>query len=159
VHAPLGELREHDFVPFRRLTERFRLGDNGSPAAMSAHVTYASIDACGPASVSEKVTSEIIRGDIGFDGLLMSDDVSMQALDGTIGERCRAVIAAGSDIILHCNGKMPEMLDAAGTAPLLAGRALERFERCLEVVRRAPRPVDDKIMRAALQRVREGVNA
>ena len=147
VTAELEALRTQDFTPFAAL--------RALPAAMSAHVTYAAIDEADPASTSATVISRIIRGEIGFDGLLMSDDVSMQALAGTIDERSRAVIEAGCDIILHCNGVMSEMLAVAAEAPLLEGLALSRYQRCLEIVGAAAGPIDHDRVQAGLELVRQ----
>ncbi|MGL4397960.1 MAG: beta-N-acetylhexosaminidase [Hyphomicrobium sp.] len=119
VATPHADLSATDFAPFRMLSHL--------PAAMTAHVVFSAIDANAPASTSKIVTRDIIRGEIGFDGLLMSDDLSMKALDGTLRARAEAVIAAGSDVALHCNGNLSEMTAAADGCPALAGRALERF--------------------------------
>jgi len=88
---------------------------------------FTAIDADAPASTSARLTKEIIRGVIGFDGLLMSDDLSMKALRGPMRARAEAVIAAGSDLALHCNGDLAEMRAAAAGVPRLQGRAAERF--------------------------------
>jgi beta-N-acetylhexosaminidase len=105
------------------------------PAAMTAHVVFRAIDPDAPASTSAIVTAEIIRGEIGFDGLLMSDDLSMKALSGSMRERARRVIAAGSDLALHCNGDLGEMQQAAAGAPQLEGRALQRFTTALSMLK------------------------
>lgn len=123
VDASLEELRSHDFVPFRAL--------NDMPMAMSAHVVYAALDAAAPATTSRRAVTEFIRGEIGFDGLLMSDDVSMQALSGDFADRTAAIMAAGCDVVLHCNGRMDEMAAVASRTPVLAGRALERANAAL----------------------------
>ncbi|MGO4683943.1 beta-N-acetylhexosaminidase [Hyphomicrobium sp. 2TAF46] len=121
-------LSETDFAPFKALAN--------IPAAMTAHVVYSAIDPANPASTSEIVTREVIRGEIGFDNLLMSDDLSMKALSGPMRARAEAVIAAGSDLALHCNGDIEEMRAAAeGVAPL-QGRAAERFERACSCIGR-----------------------
>jgi beta-N-acetylhexosaminidase len=112
-------LSETDFAPFKALADL--------PAAMTAHVVYSAIDAANPASTSAIVTREIIRGEIGFDNLLMSDDLSMKAMSGPMRSRAEAVIAAGSDLALHCNGDLGEMRAAAEGVPVLGGRAAERF--------------------------------
>jgi beta-N-acetylhexosaminidase len=91
----------------------------------------------------------VIRGVIGFQGLLMSDDVSMNALAGSIAERTRAIIAAGCDIVLHCNGKLEEMRDVARETPELSGKALERAEQAL-ASRQPPQPFDRQAARARL---------
>ena len=94
----LDELRRHDFAPFKALADL--------PMAMTAHVVYNAIDPKNPATTSGKVIDEIIRGEIGFDGLLMSDDTSMKALSGDFPDKAAAILAAGCDIVLHCNGVM-----------------------------------------------------
>ncbi len=118
VTTPLSELEAHDFAPFKRLSNELM--------AMSAHVVYTAVDPDRPASTSRKVIDEIIRGTIGFDGLLISDDSSMNALKGTLGERAAAIVAGGGDIVLHCNGVMEEMRAVASQVPRLAGRSRER---------------------------------
>ncbi len=118
VEAPLEALRAHDFPPFRAL--------NDAPMAMTAHVVYTAIDAARPATTSPRAIAEIIRGELGFDGLLMSDDVSMKALSGDFASRTQAIVAAGCDVVLHCNGLMEEMRAVAGAAPVLSGEALRR---------------------------------
>lgn len=118
VTTPLSELEAHDFAPFKRLRSELM--------AMSAHVVYTAVDPDRPASTSRKVIDEIIRGTIGFDGLLISDDSSMNALKGTLGERAAAIVAGGGDIVLHCNGVMEEMRAVAAQVPPLADRSRER---------------------------------
>lgn len=120
------DLSRTDFAPFRALREM--------PAAMTAHVVYADIDPEAPASTSAAVTKAVIRGEIGFDGLLMSDDIDMKALAGSVRSRAEAVIRAGSDVALHCTGVLAEMDEAAAGVPALAGAAVKRFERCLQVL-------------------------
>lgn len=121
VAAAAAELERTDFVPFRALADL--------PAAMTAHVVFSAIDAEAPASVSRAVTQTIIRDAIGFDGLLMSDDLSMRALTGTMRSRAEAVIGAGSDLALHCSGNLAEMREVVEGVPVLAGDALRRLER------------------------------
>ena len=128
VGAPREELAATDFAPFTALREM--------PAAMTAHVVFAAIDPAAPASTSEIVTREVIRDEIGFDGLLMSDDLSMKALRGSLRDRAEAVIRAGSDVVLHCNGDLDEMTGAAAGAPVLAGEARRRLESALRVLDR-----------------------
>ncbi len=118
VDVPLDDLDEHDFVPFRALNKELM--------GMSAHLVFNAIDPERPATTSRKVIDEIIRGRIGFDGLLMSDDSSMNALKGTLGERAANIVAGGCDIVLHCNGVMSEMLQVVKEVPPLTGRSLER---------------------------------
>jgi beta-N-acetylhexosaminidase len=95
---------------------------------MTAHLRFAAIDPQNPATTSAKVVSEIIRGAIGFDGLLFTDDLSMKALGGAFGERTRAAFAAGVDVALHCNGDMAEARPVAEASPPLAGKSLARAE-------------------------------
>lgn len=123
VDTPLEELRSHDFAPFKAL--------NHLPAAMTAHVVYSAIDPEHPATTSIKVVEEVIRGEIGFDGLLMSDDTSMKALSGDFPSKAKAILAAGCDLVLHCNGVMEEMAGIASKTTVLAGKSLERAERAL----------------------------
>jgi beta-N-acetylhexosaminidase len=125
VATSVAELEATDFEPFRKLKD--------APVAMTAHVVFTALDAGRPASTSPLVTQQIIRGSIGFDGLLMSDDLSMRALSGPLGERALAVLAAGSDLALHCNGDLREMEQVAAATPPLSGKALVRFERALTV--------------------------
>lgn len=144
VEAPRAELSATDFAPFKAL--------NKVPAAMTAHVVFSAIDADAPASTSATVTGEIIRGEIGFDGLLMSDDLSMKALSGAMRARAESVIAAGSDVVLHCNGDLAEMQEAAAGSPPLSGQALRRFEQALNVLN-ASQPYDKAAAEAHLARV------
>ncbi len=118
VDVSIDDLDAHDFVPFRAL--------NRELMAMSAHLVFTAIDAERPATTSPTVINEIIRGRIGFDGLLISDDSSMNALKGTLGERAANIVAGGCDIVLHCNGVMSEMLEVVKEVPVLSGKALER---------------------------------
>jgi len=113
-------LSASDFVTFRSL--------NQCPLAMTAHVVYDAIDAQRPATTSPKVIREVIRGEIGFDGLLMSDDLSMNALSGPISARAKSALFAGCDIVLHCNGSMAEMAEVAQEGKPLEGPALKRAE-------------------------------
>jgi beta-N-acetylhexosaminidase len=102
----------------------------------------------------------VIRGHIGFQGLLMSDDVSMNALAGSIGERSKAIISAGCDMILHCNGKLDEMREVAREAPELTGEALRRAGAAL-ASRKTAKPFDRATARAELDELiaRAGASA
>ncbi len=131
VDTPLSELQAADFAAFRALRHL--------PVAMTAHVVYTAIDAEAPATVSAKAIKEAIRGFIGFNGLLMSDDLSMHALSGTLEERTRASLAAGCDLALHCSGKMGEMAAVAMASPRLEGAAQRRFEAALAMLKQ-PEP-------------------
>ncbi len=141
VDTPRGELDRTDFAAFRPLADL--------PMAMTAHVVFSAIDAAQPATTSAKMIAEVIRGDIGFQGLLMSDDVSMNALAGSIAERSRAAIMAGCDVVLHCNGRLDEMQAVAGAVPVLAGEAEKRARLALDA-RRPAQPCDRTAARAEL---------
>lgn len=119
VDAGRDELSHTDFAPFRALADM--------PWAMTAHVVYAAVDAAAPATSSRRVIAEIIRGDIGFDGVLVSDDLSMRALGGPLGERARRAIAAGCDLALHCNAKPGEMEEVAAAVAPVSNRAAQRL--------------------------------
>ncbi|NOT39624.1 MAG: beta-N-acetylhexosaminidase [Alphaproteobacteria bacterium] len=121
------ELERSDFAPFRALAH--------APLAMSAHVVYSDIDASAPATASKRVVDEIIRGFIGFDGALMTDDLTMRALKGSLADRTRAAIAAGCDLVLHCKGGIADMRDVAAATPILSGKALERTSRALSCLK------------------------
>ena len=125
VSASRAELVGTDFAAFQRLAHL--------PAAMTAHVVFSAVDPDLPASVSPRVTTEIVRGAIGFDELLMSDDLGMKALTGDIGSRARAVLGAGSDLALVCSGDLADTEAVAAVAPQLSGAALGRFERARAV--------------------------
>ncbi|MEO8651413.1 MAG: beta-N-acetylhexosaminidase [Hyphomicrobiaceae bacterium] len=137
-------LQATDFSPFRALAHL--------PAAMTAHVLYSAIDAQNPATTSPTVIDQIIRKGIGFDGLLMSDDVSMKALSGSVGESATAALAAGCDVVLHCNGVLAEMEAVAASSPGLMGRALARLEAALAVLQRRE-PFEQHLAEAAIARV------
>ncbi|MGH6672839.1 MAG: beta-N-acetylhexosaminidase [Xanthobacteraceae bacterium] len=128
VTAEQATLEANDFAAFRPLVDL--------PLAMTAHVVFTAIDPVAPATTSPVIVRDVIRASIGFQGLLMSDDVSMGALRGPIGERTRAALAAGCDVVLHCNGNMDEMLEVAAAAPPLGGEAARRASAAL--ARRQP---------------------
>jgi beta-N-acetylhexosaminidase len=134
VDADRASLSATDFLPFRHLADM--------PLAMTAHVVYAAIDARRPATTSRKVMREVVRGEIGYDGLVMSDDLSMKALAGDFGDRARAAIRAGCDMLLHCNGDMEEMRAIAAATPELKGKALRRAEAALSRIAHEPEPFD-----------------
>jgi len=119
VETPYEELVQTDFVPFRALA--------GMPWAMTAHIVYAAVDPALPATLSRRVIIEVIRGEIGFDGVLIADDLSMQALGGRLGERTRQALAAGCDLALHCSGNPAEMEEVAAAAPPITPRTVERL--------------------------------
>lgn len=123
VSTDAEELSATDFVTFRSL--------DTCPMAMTAHVVYEALDPQRPATTSPKVIRDVIRGEMGFDGLLISDDLSMNALDGPLSVRTKAALFAGCDIVLHCNGKMAEMVEVASEVKPLDGHALRRADHAL----------------------------
>ncbi|MHC0052666.1 beta-N-acetylhexosaminidase [Actibacterium sp. D379-3] len=122
VDLPRDALEQADFAPFRALADL--------PLAMTAHVVYAAIDAEDPATTSPAMI-DLLRGGIGFDGFLMSDDISMQALAGDMATRCAATLRAGCDAVLHCNGDLAEMQMVAATCGTLSDRAQARAAAAL----------------------------
>ncbi len=134
VAASAEVLSASDFVPFRSL--------NQCPLAMTAHIVFEAIDPQRPATTSPKVIRDIVRGEIGFDGLLLSDDISMGALSGPISSRVKAALFAGCDLVLHCNGAMDEMQAVASAASALEGASLRRAEQAL--ARRIPAVAFDR---------------
>ena len=141
VDTPRHELDRTDFAAFKPLADL--------PMAMTAHVVFSAVDPVHPATTSATMIAQVIRQTIGFQGLLMSDDVSMNALAGNLAERTRAIFAAGCDMALHCNGNIEEMRDVAGQTPELSGRALARANAAL-AARKAPQPFDRAAARAEL---------
>ena len=141
VDTSKSELERTDFAAFRPLADL--------PMAMTAHVVFSALDPAHPATTSATIIEQVIRGVIGFDGLLMSDDVSMNALSGSIAERTQAIFAAGCDIVLHCNGKLDEMREVAVETPQLSGKAMARASRAL-ASRAAAQPFDRLAARAEL---------
>src|SRR5262245_45104037 len=128
-----------DFAAFRPLA--------GLPLGMTAHVVFTAIDPGAPATASPTMIGEVIRNSIGFSGALMSDDISMGALSGTIGERTRAAIAAGCDLALHCNGRLDEVQAEGPGAAALGGAAARRTDAAL-AARRQPDDIDLAAARA-----------
>jgi beta-N-acetylhexosaminidase len=147
VDTSVIELQHSDFLPFASLSDM--------PWAMTAHVLYTAVDAERPATTSAIVIERIIRGVIGFQGLLLSDDLSMQALGGTLGERTRAAMAAGCDIALHCNGKMDEMVQVAEATGPLTPAAQERLARGRKRLNKRKPPTTGEI--AAWQKRLDGL--
>lgn len=144
VDAAHDALSARDFAPFRELCHL--------PFAMTAHIDYTALDPGVAATCSAKVVGEVVRGEIGFDGFLLSDDLSMQALGGDLGQRARASLAAGCDAVLHCNGDMAEMRAVADAAMPLCDAAWQRWQRI-----RRPRP-DDFDPAAGMARLRQLLN-
>ncbi|HYL32270.1 MAG TPA: beta-N-acetylhexosaminidase [Stellaceae bacterium] len=121
VTTGVSELTETDFAPFRAL--------NDMPWAMTAHIVYQALDPDRPATLSRRLIGETIRTSIGFDGVLISDDLSMAALPGTLAERAKGALEAGCDVVLHCNGDPVEMTAIAGSIGPLTPAAHRRLAR------------------------------
>jgi beta-N-acetylhexosaminidase len=138
VDTDRATLEAADFAAFKPLA--------GLPLGMTAHVVFSTIDPVAPATTSVTMVRQVIRGFIGFQGLLMSDDISMNALSGSIAERSRAALAAGCDVVLHCNGNLEEMVAVAGETPELADEAARRADAAL-AARKAPEEFDTEAAR------------
>ncbi len=147
VNTDRATLEATDFAAFRPLC--------ALPLGMTAHVVFTAFDPVAPATSSATIVQDVIRDSIGFRGLLMSDDVSMGALSGSLGERTSAAIAAGCDMVLHCNGKMAEMAAVAAQAPRLGGEAARRAEAAL-AVRKPAAPIDIAASRAEFSNLMAG---
>lgn len=135
VRAALADMRRTDFVPYRELlTKAFSEAVWG----MVAHVVYSDVDPRAPASCSRKVIQDVIRRDIGFGGLLLSDDIGMGALEmyGGAGKRTATALKAGCDVVLHCSGVLPEMQEIAASAPRMTDKAVARYNRSAAWLRR-----------------------
>jgi beta-N-acetylhexosaminidase len=150
IEADLATLEATDFVPFARLADL--------PLAMTAHVVVNAVDPERPATTSPAVIRDIIRERIGFDGLLMSDDVSMNALSGDYAGRAASIYAAGCDLVLHCSGRTEEMRKIGGAAPALGGKSRERATRAL-AARRRPAPLDEDAARVEYAELVAGAGA
>lgn len=151
VHTSRAELEASDFAPFRAL--------NDAPLAMTAHVVYAAIDAAAPATTSKVMIGDVIRRWIGFDGALMSDDLSMKALAGDFADRARASFAAGCDLALHCNGDLTEARPVADASPVLAGDALRRVSAAMDLRTAHLKPFDRAAAEAEFVGLLEKVDA
>ncbi len=142
VDAPRAEVEAWDFAPFAALTD--------IPMGMTAHIIFSDIDPTAPTTTSAKMM-EVIRKDIGFDGLLMTDDLMMEALSGTVAERAKASITAGCDIVLHCNGDAGEMQAVATASGDMTPAAIIRANRAL-AMRKTPENIDIPGLEAELAR-------
>jgi beta-N-acetylhexosaminidase len=142
VDTPKNELESIDFAAFQPLADL--------PMAMTAHVVFSAYDPAQPATTSATMIDGVIRGLIGFQGLLMSDDVGMHALAGSIAERSRALLAAGCDMVLHCSGELDEMHQVARETPELSGKALQRAKAALASRKPPAKPFDRAAAREEL---------
>lgn len=133
VHADLATLDGWDFAPFKALSDM--------PLAMTAHVVFDAIDPKNPATTSKKAI-KLMRDHLDFGGLIMTDDLSMKALSGSLRERTEAALKAGCDVVLHCNGDMDEMRQVAEAAGKLKGKAGKRAAAALARIVSAPEPLE-----------------
>ncbi|WP_374654729.1 beta-N-acetylhexosaminidase [Phenylobacterium sp.] len=140
VETPYDELDAWDFAPFKMLSDM--------PMAMTAHVVYSAIDPKRPATTSKKAMRNVVREAIGFDGLVMSDDLSMKALGGSFKSRAKDSLAAGCDVVLHCNGDMDEMKAVIGGTRDLSGPAARRAKAALRRLAKVSEPFDLEEARA-----------
>ena len=145
VAAARDELERSDFLPFKLLSDL--------PWGMTGHLLFEAIDRDAAMTVSARGVKEIIRGHLGFDGLLCTDDLSMQALGGSLGERAGRALAAGCDIALHCNGQMDEMTDIVGQTGAMTDAACRRFEAGRAFLARHRAPASPAELAAAARRV------
>ncbi len=127
VTAAGGDLAQHDFAPFAALSDI----KAPVPWAMTAHVIYTAHDAQAPATLSGRVIADVIRGTIGFSGIVISDDLSMQALSGPFAARAQDALAAGCDLALHCNGKADEMAQVAEGCTSIGAATAKRLKASL----------------------------
>jgi len=148
VEAPYDDLDARDFAPFRVLSDM--------PLAMTAHVVYTAVDRRRPATTSRRAIRDVVRGACGFGGLLMSDDLSMQALSGTLTDRAKASLSAGCDVVLHCNGNMAEMQAVMAGTGALRGRPAARASSALARIARTPEPFDAAEARARFDAAFDG---
>lgn len=118
-----AEALEVDLLPFQRLHD--------APMGMTAHIVFEAWDAELPATLSPTVIRDVIRGRIGFDGLLFTDDIDMKALSGTAGEKAERALAAGCDVVLDCWARMPEMVEIVSRIPDAPAMCLERLARAM----------------------------
>jgi beta-N-acetylhexosaminidase len=147
ITAPRPTLESTDFLPFKLLSDL--------PWGMTGHLLVEAVDPAEAVTVSARGVKEIIRGHIGFDGLLLSDDLSMQALGGTLGSRAERALAAGCDIALHCNGRMDEMTDVASRTGPMTAAASRRFEMGRRFLARHRDPAGHKSLADAAKKLAE----
>ena len=133
VHADFETLDGWDFAPFKAMSDM--------PLAMTAHIVFTAIDKKHPATQSKRAV-KMMREHLGFSGLIMTDDLSMQALSGSLAERAHRSLKAGCDVVLHCNGDMAEMQAVAEATGKLKGKAKARAEAAMARIVRTPEPLD-----------------
>lgn len=151
VNAPYAELAASDFLPFQQCQDQ--------PMLMTAHIVYPAIDPTAPATQSAKVIGEVIRGALGFKGLIVTDDIDMRALAGDPAHRARAAWAAGCDIVVQCNGDLADMRAVAQAAPALRGASADRAAAAEAVAWATPAPFDSIAARRELDGLMQGAAA
>ncbi|KZK83213.1 Beta-hexosaminidase [Pseudovibrio sp. Ad13] len=124
VTSPLEELEARDLLPFKSLRD--------CPMGMTAHIVFKEIDGDHPVTQSSYAIQKVIREAIGFDGVLISDDISMKALGDDLKSRVEKIVAAGCDLVLHCNGELDEMKVVASAVPEIDGKRAERIEAAMQ---------------------------
>ena len=147
VHADLETLDAWDFAPFKGLSDM--------PIAMSAHIVFTAIDAKRPATISKKAI-RLMRDRLGFQGLILSDDLTMQALSGSLTDRAAAALKAGCDLVVHCNGDLDEMRQVAEGTGKLKGKARRRADAALARIVHTPEPLDAVEARARFASMMDG---
>ncbi len=151
VDAGIEELVSTDFAPFKQLGH--------SPWGMTAHIVFKQIDPERPATQSAKVVTDIIRNQIGFDGLLLTDDLNMNALDGPLEKRAERALEAGVDVVLHCSGKLDEMKSVAQACGPLQDASLKRYHAAQSMIQPPPQDTfSSSQMKARLDHLLELVN-
>ncbi len=151
VKASRAELAAVDFAPFRALADM--------PWAMTAHVLYTALDAVEPATTSTRIVEDVVRGEIGFDGVLVSDDLDMEALDGPVGRRAAKALAAGCDVVLHCSGALGGMEAVAAAARPLTENAVARLSRAESMRQARAEPADEDALLAGMGELLESRGA
>ncbi len=137
IQDPVDELRRKDFLPFKAFKDM--------PLGMTGHLLLPELDGKDPVSTSKHIIDTIIRKEIGFDGLLMSDDLDMEALDGTIGERAKNCLEAGCDLPLYCKGEFHKMTAVAEVSPELSGESLRRLNEAKALLNPPKAPDNEQI--------------
>ncbi|MEM8548543.1 MAG: glycoside hydrolase family 3 N-terminal domain-containing protein [Pseudomonadota bacterium] len=143
IDVPHVDLTTYDFAAFKMLADQ--------PTAMTAHAVYSAYDQDRPATTSPTIMHDVVRDAIGFDGLVMTDDVCMRALDGSIASRCRDAIAAGCDLVLHCSGDLAGMQEAAAAVPRAEGDSARRLATALQITDADPRAFDKAAVEETLE--------
>ncbi len=134
LDVSIKELRKTDFIPFKHLSD--------SPMGMTAHIIIPEIDDKNPITTSKKGIDKIIRGELAFDGLLVSDAINMKALKGDIEERTKAVLASGCDIVCYCFGDNEDLLKVIANANIMSDRAYDSFKKIETIIKKKPRKID-----------------